>query len=131
MKNSKVKFLRILMQNGGATTGRVYHVPLESISEIKKTPAADASTPGTVIISYKPAGSNVTITATNADAGTQAQNNAVIDAIEAELINIIELAINGSKNVVTVPWSEGQCLNGTTLEGQEKDATKLLITPSA
>jgi len=128
MKNSEVRFLRIKMQHASnADNGNIHHIPLESILEIKKAPSTGDSAVGTITIKYN-AGSAVTISCTSNDAGTQAQNNAIIDALETELINCIEALVNGSKNIVTVPWSEGNCLTGTLNAGEEGTAAKTIIT---
>jgi len=129
MKQSEVRFLRVKMSNSGATNGNIHHVPLEAISEIKKTPAADASTAGSVTIKYN-AGSATTLTATTDTAGTQVQMNTMIDAVENELISCIEALSNGSKNIVTVPWSEGNCLAGTLNAGLEATVAKFNVTQS-
>ena len=138
MRNSEVKFLRIKMSNGGASNGRIYHVPLEAITSIVKTPAANDSTPATLVINYTTAGANETITATTSDVGTQAELNEAIGAFETELLNAIDIANNGSKNVVRVPWSEGNMFQAqidagnlpSGMSGTESDATKTVISHS-
>ena len=130
MKNSEVKFLRLKLQNGGASNGFIHHIPLEAITEIKKVPAADGSTSGILTIKYSAGGSNITVTTTTDTAGTQAQMNAMIDALETELIKTIELAASGSKSVVTIPFSEGNVFSSPVAllnAGDEGDATKLII----
>lgn len=130
MKNSEVKFLRLKMQNSGASNNFIHHIPLEAITEIKKVPAADATTSGVLTIKYSVAGSNVTVTTQTDTAGTQAEMNAMIDALEAELIKTIELAAKGSKSVVTIPFSEGNVFSEPVAllnAGQEGNAAKLII----
>ena len=136
MKNSEVKFLRIKMSNSGASNGKIYHVPLEAITSVVKTPAANDSTPATLVINYTSGGANSVITATTSDIGTAAQLDTAIAAFENELLNAIDVANNGSKNVVKVPWSEGNMfeaqINAGNLPagmlGTESDATKTAIS---
>tara|TARA_R100000329_G_C7454792_1_gene160123 strand:- start:25 stop:444 length:420 start_codon:yes stop_codon:yes gene_type:complete len=139
MRNSEVKFLRIKMsQASHASNGRIYHVPLEAITSVVKSPAANDSTPATLVINYTSGGSNNVITATTSDVGTKAQLDEAIGAFETELLNAIDIANNGSKNVVRVPWSEGNMFESLIdasklpagMLGTESDNTKTKISHS-
>ena len=106
MKNSEVKFLELKL-----TDNAVHYVPLGSILYWKKTPATSGN--ATIILVAQKTTSAVatyTITAVD-DAGSLTTSateiNAIIDALETDLVNTIKLLNSGSKNTVKFPGHQG------------------------
>jgi hypothetical protein len=106
MKNSEVKFLELKL-----TDDSVHYIPLGAILYWKKVPATSGN--ATIVLvaqASTTAISTYTITAVD-DAGglttSPAEINAIIDALETDLVNAIKLLNSGSKNTIKFPGHEG------------------------